>query len=60
MTKTLSKRTVAIATIRIEFATHGNSTPGSTRAYIENCISADTYHSAAKIGLQQFKNKEVI
>ena len=55
-----SKRTVAIETIRIEFATHGKSTMASTRAYIENRISADTYHAAAAMGLRQFKNKEVV
>jgi hypothetical protein len=54
-----SKRKMAIENIRIEFAKHGKATRESTRAYIENRISSDTYYAAAKAGLRQFRSNEV-
>ena len=51
----MNKRETALEIIRIEFATHGEATRASTRAYVENRISFDAYNRAARSGMDVYR-----
>jgi hypothetical protein len=55
----MTKRQLALETIRIEWALNGKDTQQSIRAFVENRISMEARNKVAAIGLKQyyFKNR---
>ena len=56
----MNKRETALEVIRIEYAEHGEATDRSTRAYIENRISAKAFNVAVNRGMEYYESNNNI
>ncbi len=48
-------RKMALETIKIEYAQHGQATREATRAYVEHRLSMKAYQEAAQQGLEIYQ-----
>jgi len=60
MAKKLSKRYLALETVRIEFAEYGECTDIAVRTLIEQRISREAWNEAAAKGLRYYKAQKEI
>lgn len=51
----MSKREIALTTIRVEVAREGRMTQAAMRAYVENRISRAAFDEACRKGMRQFE-----